>query len=237
MDEQFLSIADTLSNMDNGQIMLFNVPLIDNDFYKLLFKFSLNFFALLIIIRAIYYPITKRKDFLFTYFLISIITFFLCFALKKNDLGLGLALGLFAVFGIIRYRTDAVPIKEMTYLFVVIGVSVINGLANSKTSIVELFFINIAIVFIIYLLENLWLVKHESSKIILYEKIDLIKPDRRTELILDLEARTGIKINRVAIGKVNFLRDTAQVIIFYYDSEQGKISDYSTRDSYDGDDD
>lgn len=237
MDEKFLSIADTLSAGSNEPMMLFDVPLIDSDFYKLLFKFSLNMIALIIIIRLIYYPITKRKDFLFTYFLISIITFFLCFALKKNDLGLGLALGLFAVFGIIKYRTDAVPIKEMTYLFVVIGVSVVNALANSKTSITELLFINVAIVAVIYLLENIWLIKHESSKIILYEKIDLIKPDRRTELILDLEARTGIKINRVAIGKINFLRDTAQVIIYYYDSEQSKISSYAARDSYDGDDD
>lgn len=212
------------------------VPLVDSDFFKLLFKFGINLFTLVVIIRFIYYPITKRKDFLFTYFLISLITFFLCFALKKNDLGLGLALGLFAVFGIIKYRTDAVPIKEMTYLFVVIGVSVINALANSKTSYLELFFINGVVMLVCYSLEKLWLIQHESSKIILYEKIELIKPDKRTELILDLESRTGIKINRVAIGKINFLRDTAQVIIYYYDSEQKHISDYSVRDAA-GDDD
>lgn len=212
------------------------VPIIDDDFFKLLFKFSINITALLIIIRFIYYPITKRKDFLFTYFLISIITFFICFALKKNELGLGLALGLFAVFGIIKYRTDAVPIKEMTYLFVVIGISVINALANSKTSYIELFFINAFVVGITFFLERVWLIKHESSKIILYEKIELIKPQLRHELIKDLEERTGIKINRVSIGKINFLRDTAQVVIYYYDSEQQSISDYSVRDSV-GDDD
>ncbi len=213
------------------------VPLIDNDFYKLLFKFSLNMFTLVLIIRFIYYPITKRKDFLFTYFLISIITFFLCFALKKNDLGLGLALGLFAVFGIIKYRTDAVPIKEMTYLFVVIGVSVVNALANAKTSYVELLFINMVVVIVTFCLERVWLIRHESSKMVLYEKIELIKPERRAELIADLQERTGIKINRVAIGKINFLRDTAQVIVFYYDSEQQNESVYSTRESMDGDDD
>lgn len=214
-----------------------DVPIIDNDFFKLMFKFSITIVVLVLIIRFIYYPITKRKDFLFTYFLISIITFFLCFALKKNDLGLGLALGLFAVFGIIKYRTDAVPIKEMTYLFVVIGVSVINALANSKTSYIELFFINAVIVIIAFVLEKVWLIQHESSKIILYEKIELIKPELRAELIKDLEERTGIRINRVSIGKINFLRDTAQVIIYYFDSEQKSISDYSGKDTFDGDDD
>jgi hypothetical protein len=213
------------------------VPLIDSDFYKLLFKFSLNLFTLVLIIRFIYYPITKRKDFLFTYFLISLITFFLCFALKKNDLGLGLALGLFAVFGIIKYRTDAVPIKEMTYLFVVIGISVVNALANAKTSYVELLFINTIVIVVTFCLERVWLIKHESSKVVLYEKIDLIKPEKRAELIADLQERTGIKINRVAIGKINFLRDTAQVIVYYYDSEQQNESVYSNREAADGDDD
>lgn len=212
------------------------VPIIDDDFYKLLFKFCINIVVLTIIIRLIYYPITKRKDFLFTYYLISIITFFICFALKKNNIELGLALGLFAVFGIIKYRTDAVPIKEMTYLFVVIGISVVNALSNSKTSYIEQFFINAVVIAITYVLEHVWLIKHESAKIVLYEKIELIKPSMREELIKDLEERTGIKINRVSIGKINFLRDTAQVIIYYYDSEQENISDYSAKDAV-GDDD
>jgi hypothetical protein len=223
-------------NYSDVSFEFLDVPIIDDDFFKLLFKFSINILVLVLIIRFIYYPITKRKDFLFTYFLISVITFFICFALKKNELGLGLALGLFAVFGIIKYRTDAVPIKEMTYLFVVIGISVINALANNKTSYIELFFINAVVVLITYTLEKVWLIQHESSKIILYEKIELIKPELRAELIKDLEERTGIKINRVSIGKINFLRDTAQVIIYYFDSEQKSISDYSGRDAV-GDDD
>ncbi len=240
MDEELSMLSDTTKLNDaasGADFTLFDMPIMDDDIYKLLFKFGLNILALIFIIRLIYYPITKRKDFLFTYFLISVITFFICFALKKNDLGLGLALGLFAVFGIIKYRTDAVPIKEMTYLFIVIGISVINALANSKTSVTEIIFINFCVVLTVFLLERVWLLKHESSKIILYEKIDLIKPDKRQELMLDLEARTGIKINRIAIGKINFLRDTAQVIIYYYDSEQRQISDYSGKDSYSGDDD
>ena len=103
------------------------VKLFDDDLWKLLFRFALNTAVMLLIVRMIYYPIARRKDYLFTYIMISILTFFICFTLKKFDLGLGMALGLFAIFGIIRYRTDPIPIKEMTYLFIIIGVSVINA--------------------------------------------------------------------------------------------------------------
>jgi len=214
-----------------------NIPIYDDDFVKLLVKFGLNIGVLIIIVRFLYYPSTRRKDFLFTYFMISLITFFICFVLQKNKIELGLALGLFAVFGIIRYRTDAVPIKEMTYLFVVIGVSLINGLANSKTSFIELLFTNLSIVGVIYLLEKIFLLRHESNKIILYEKIELIKPDRRKELIADLEQRTGLKINRISVGKINFLRDTAQIIIYYYEVEDGHSEYITGRGTTDGGDD
>jgi hypothetical protein len=146
-----------------------------------------------------------------------------------------LALGLFAVFGIIRYRTDAVPIKEMTYLFVVIGISVVNALSTSKTSIVELLFTNLSVVASIYVLEKINFLKHESSKLVMYEKIELIKPERRSEMIADLEARTGLKINRVSIQKINFLRDTAQIVIYYYSNDQ--TSSYTGSSSGANDDD
>ncbi|MFI5202885.1 MAG: DUF4956 domain-containing protein [Flavobacteriales bacterium] len=214
------------------------IPFYDDDMNKLLFKFILNTAVLTIIIRFIYYPITRRKDFLFTFFLISLVTFLICFVLKKNDLGLGLALGLFAVFGIIRYRTDAVPIKEMTYLFVVIGISVINALTTSKTSYLELIFTNFSVVALIYILEKVILLKHESSQIILYEKIELIKPERRAEMIADLENRTGLKINRISIQKINFLRDTAQIVIYYYDKDRvGGYNDSGSVSNSSDDDD
>jgi hypothetical protein len=139
--------------------------------------------------------------------------------LGNVKLQLGFALGLFAVFGIIRYRTNPMPIKEMTYLFVIIGISVINALANKKVSYAELFFCNFIVVFIIYALEKLWLLRHESCKTITYEKIDLIKPEKYNELKADLEQRTGLKINRIEIGKINFLRDTALINIYYYSDE------------------
>ena len=196
------------------------VELFDNDFWKMIFRFAVNLISVLIIARYIYYPSSRRKDYLFSYILISMVVFFICFTLKKIDLQIGMALGLFAIFGIIRYRTDAIRIKEMTYLFVIIGVSVVNSLSNKKTSYAELIFANAAIMFISYGLEKLWLLKHSSHKIITYEKIDLIVPEKHEELKLDLENRTGLKITKIAIGKINFLNDTVQIRISYFADEQ-----------------
>jgi hypothetical protein len=181
---------------------------------------------LTILIRYLYYPKTKRKDYLFTYYLIGTITFFLCFGLKKLDIDTGMGLGLFAIFGIIRYRTDAIEIKEMTYLFLIIGVSVVNSLASNNISIAEMAIINITVVLLTFGLENLWLVKHETRKTINYERIDLIVPEKYDTMKADIEKRTGIAINRFEIGKIDFLTDTAQVRIFYFADDQS-FSDYS----------
>jgi hypothetical protein len=154
-----------------------------------------------LIVRGLYYPTARRKDYLFTFILISTVVFLLCILLESVKLQLGFAFGLFAIFGILRYRTNAIPIKEMTYLFVIIGISVVNALANKKVSWAELLFTNLIIMGIIYGLEKLWLLKHESSKVVVYEKIDLIKPEKYDLLKKDLEERTGLKINR--IGSAN----------------------------------
>ncbi len=202
-------------------IKFLGIDLIDQeDFFKLIFRFFLNLLMVTIIARYIYYEVQKRKDYLFTYFLISLVVFLLCFLLDNVKLELGFALGLFAIFGIIRYRTDAIPIKEMTYLFIVIGVSVINALANKKVSYAELMFTNFAVLAVTYGMEKIWLLKHEVGKVILYEKIELIKPERHKELLEDLQQRTGLKINRVEIGKIDFLRDVTTIRIYYYADEQ-----------------
>ncbi len=196
------------------------------DILELILRFSFNFFVVMILVRVLYYPIAKRKDYLFTYILIGTAVFLLCFLLENVKLQLGLALGLFAIFGIIRYRTNAIPIKEMTYLFIVIGISVINALANKKVSYTELLFTNLAVIVVTFSLERLWLLKHESRKTIIYEKIDLIKPENYQLLLEDLEKRTGLKINRVEVGRINFLRDAARVIIYYFEpSNRVNISD------------
>jgi hypothetical protein len=207
---------------DPDAIRVFGMDLIDvPDFNKLLFRFAINITMIIVIVRFVYYPVARRKDYLFTYFLISITVFFLCFLLENVKLELGFALGLFAIFGIIRYRTDPIPIKEMTYLFIIIGLSVINALANKKISYAELFLTNLAVVGVAYSLEHVFLLKHETRKTIVYEKIELIKPEMHAELMADLCDRTGLKINRIEIGKIDFLRDTANVRIFYYQDEQG----------------
>ena len=199
-----------------------------NDFYALLIRLGINLFFLTILIRFLYYSKTRRKDYLFTYFLIGIITFFLCFGLMQMDIDTGMGLGLFAIFGIIRYRTDAIEIKEMTYLFMVIGISVVNALASNELSISEVTVINVTVLLVTFILENLWLMKHETRKTINYERIDLIKPEQRDLLKADLEKRTGLVINRVEVGKIDFLNDTAQVRIFYYADEQ-EFSDYHSQ--------
>ena len=131
-----------------------------------------------------------------------------------------MGLGLFAIFGIIRYRTDAIEIKEMTYLFIVIGLSVINSLASNQISMIELGVINVATLLLTFSLEYLFLLKHETRKNITYENIELIKKGREQELKEDIENRTGITVNRLVVGKIDFLSDTANVTIYYYETDQ-----------------
>lgn len=207
-------------------IDLLDLQLFNKDVYTLIYRLILNLFFTTIIIRFIYYPKTKRKDYLFTYYLIGLITFFLCFALKKLDIDIGMGLGLFAIFGIIRYRTNPIEIKEMTYLFIVIGMSVVNALAKKQISITEVLLLNGAVVILTAGLEYVWLLKHETRKTVVYEKIDLIKPELYSEMLKDLEERTGLNINRFEVGKIDFLNDTATVRIFYFADEQ-TLSDYS----------
>lgn len=194
---------------------LFGISYMNNDFYSLLFRMSLNLVVLTILIRFLYYQKAKRKDYLFTYYLIGMITFFLCFGLKKLDIDTGMGLGLFAIFSILRYRTEGIEIKEMTYLFLVIGISVVNALSSNKISLAEVALINGVLLLLTFGLENLWLLRHETRKVITYERIDLIKPERYAELMADVQERTGLKINRIVVGKIDFLRDSAQLLIFF----------------------
>ena len=157
--------------------------------------------------------------------LIGVIVFLVCSGLNKVEIGWAFALGLFAIFGIIRYRTNPIPIKEMTYLFVVIGVSVINGLSNRNTTYPELVFTNIIVILVVYVLERVWLMRNESKKVIDYEKIELIHPDRRADLVQDLKQRTGLPINRVEIGRVSFLRDTVRILIYYQEDRENNMID------------
>ena len=208
---------NTLCLLDPDKIDLSGIEIIDfPSFLELVGRFALNMVVILILVRWLYYSTTRRKDYLFTYILISTLIFLLCYLLASVKLQIGFALGLFAIFGIIRYRTSSIPIKEMTYLFLVIGVSIINALADTKTSVAEVLFTNFVIIAITFCMEKIWLLKHELSKTVIYEKIDLIKPEKHLELMDDLKERTGIKnIKRVEIGKIDFLKDTCTIQIYF----------------------
>jgi hypothetical protein len=214
--------------LPDAENLFFGQQLYNEDVKTLLFRLAINIVVLTILIRFLYYTKAKRKDNLFTYYAIGMITFFLCFGLKKLNIDTGMGLSLFAIFGILRYRTEGIEIKEMTYLFLVIGLSVINSLASKQISILEMFIINVVILAVVYGLENLWLLRHETRKIITYERIDLIKPEKYNEMMADVQERTGLKINRIEVGKIDFLKDTAQLRVFYDGDEQsfgGQTSD------------
>jgi len=200
------------------EIRVAGLNLIDtSEFADLFARFIVNLGVVVLLVRWLYFSATRKKDYLFSYFLISTVVFLLCYLLESVEMQLGFALGLFAIFGIIRYRTDAIPIKEMTYLFIVIGISVINALANVDSGgITIIVFSNLAVIVTTYVLERVWLLRHESSKVIIYDKIDLIKPANYDLLIKDLEERTGIiNISKVEIGSIDLLKETCSLTINY----------------------
>lgn len=198
-------------------IRLFGIKLINpQDFFPLLARFLLNLLVTTILVRFLYYPSSKRKDYFFVFFVISTVVFLLCYVMGYiTTVGIGFALGLFAIFGILRYRTDTIPIKEMTYLFLMVGIAVVNAMSNKSVSYAELIFINLALILLTWYLERVWMLKKEDVLDIVFEKIELIHPDRYDDLVEDLKQRTGLDIYKVSVNRVNFLRDTARLKIYY----------------------
>lgn len=193
----------------------FEIPFFDDDFYKMCVRFLINFTALTALIRCCYYAFSKKADYVFTFFLVGAVVFFLCFTLKKYEIDLGLALGLFAIFGILRYRTDPLKVREMTYLFIVIGLSVINALSNKKMSYVEILTANSVVILMAYYLDRYWSRQRTSSKDILYQSLEYIKPEQHDLLKKDLEDKLGFKILKVEIGQIDFEKQTVKVKIRY----------------------
>ena len=187
------------------------------EFFNLVFRFGFNLSIAFIIIKLIYHRDHNNNDFVFTYFMFNSLIFFFASILGSMTVNLGFAFGLFAVFAILRYRTDPIPIKEMTYLFIVITIGVINALSSSEVSYAELLFTNTALVVLTYFLETYWqnnlLLRHTVE----YEIIENIKPENHEKLLLDLEDRTGLSIKHFEIRRINFLRDTVQIRIYCKD--------------------
>lgn len=201
----------------SGESEFFGINLFDGEtFFNLALRFLFSTFVIFTLIRYLYYPIARRKDYFFAYMLVGSIVFMLSFTLLRvPELGIGVALGLFALFGILRFRTIGIPIKEMTYLFLVIGISVINAMAGSETSLAELLFINVVFLIITWVGERLWLLRIESTRTIIYQDLELIKPENRIRLQADLEDKTGLKIKRIQIGRVDLVKKCARIKIYY----------------------
>ncbi|MGM9694911.1 MAG: DUF4956 domain-containing protein [Alloprevotella sp.] len=188
---------------------------------KLIVSLAVNSLVTWIIVHFFYYPKGHRRDYYFTFILLSVSIFMLISLLLQgsSDMGIGAALGLFAIFGIIRYRTESVPIREMTYLFFLVALSVINGRFDTFT-LVDQLVINAIFVACVWVCENFLTSKNEGCKLVKYDNIDLIRPDRMDELKADLEKRLGIKINRVEVGAVDFLTDMTMLRVFYHDPDK-----------------
>ena len=177
-------------------------------------RFAFNLITTLLVV-FLYARISRKKEFYFSYIAISVAIFLLVYLLENVELELGFALGLFAIFGIIRYRTDPIPPKEMTYLFVIIAVSVINALSKNYLGYFELALVNLLLVGTLWILEKALMLRQEDSLLVVYENIENLHKEKEEELLLDLEKRTGIKIKRYHIQKIDFLRDVAQITIFF----------------------
>lgn len=204
---------------------------------ELLIRFAINFIVIFLIIRFFYYPKYKRTDFIFTYFMFSTIIFLLCYLLVKIEVQIGFALGLFAIFSIIRYRTSSISITELGFLFVTIGISIINALQIVEISLVEIFFANIIILAVLFFLKISKLFDSELSKKITYKNTELINVKNRLLLINELQEKTGIKINRITIDKINFINNTAKITIFFLISENQVLDNETTYNEDDEDDD
>ena len=191
---------------------------LSSELLNLIIRFWFNLSIAFIIIKLIYQRNhTDNLDFVFTYFMFNSLIFFFAFLLGSITINIGFAFGLFAVFAILRYRTDPIPIKEMTYLFIVITIGVINAISDTEVSYGAVIFTNIALVGLTYFLETHWQKNSLVRITIEYEKIENIKPENHDTLLADLKERTGLNIQSFEFRGMNFLRDTARIMIYYKD--------------------
>ncbi len=182
--------------------------------FSLLGRLGLNALFAAIVVRFIYYRLYRSRDYVFTYFVINLVTFTLAYLMSHVPIELGFALGLFGVFGILRYRTESIRVRNLTYLFVVIGIALLNALAASGM-MAELLIANAAVVGIVGLLEAAPFSGREESRMVHYDRLDLLSPAAAAELLEDLRRRTHLPVERFEIGDVDLLRDSAMITIHY----------------------
>jgi hypothetical protein len=224
---------DFINNLNYELGNLIGLTLFDpQHFISLVMRFFINLIAVSIIARFFYFPRSHRRDYMFIFILMSASIFLLVSLMEGGNMDLGAAMGLFAIFGIMRFRTEAVPIREMTYLFMLIALSVINALARAEYhpkadywdgfGLVTILFVNLVFVGMAWLFESTKLVSTSCSKYIRYDNVSLVSPDKRDELKADLEKRTGLKIDRIEVGIIDFMKDSCLIRIFYNnDADKG----------------
>lgn len=176
---------------------------------------GLNFAVAFLIVRFVYYPLTQDKTYVFTFLTFNTIIYFVMSLLTSVEIGVGVGFGLFAIFSVLRYRTDEIPIREMTYLFVIIALPVVNAMLIAGQDVAQLLLADLMVLAVLYVLEREWGFQFATSQRVIYEQIELITPANRQILLADLRERTGLPVKRVEIGRIDFLRDTAELTIFY----------------------
>ncbi|MFC1619441.1 DUF4956 domain-containing protein [Candidatus Neomarinimicrobiota bacterium] len=192
-----------------------NITIMNGQIWELVVRFAFNFVIAFLLIRLIYYRFQKNPTYAFTYFMFNVLIFFVCYLLSNVTLSIGFAFGLFAVFAILRYRTDPIPIKEMTYLFMVITIGVMNALSTPDISLMELLFANGAIVLVAFGMESYWRKTTLNEVLVIYENIENIKPENQNALLSDLRKRTGLDIVKYKMVRTDFLRDIARIRVYY----------------------
>ncbi|WP_421920868.1 DUF4956 domain-containing protein [Marinifilum sp.] len=197
--------------------------IISNNLVELLLRYLLNLLVTVFVVNYVYFKATGKRTYVFTYIMISTTVFFLCFLLGNIDLQLGFALGLFAIFGIIRYRTDTIPIREMTYLFLVITISIINALARRDVSYSEILLTNTTFMLTTWVMERVWMRRHMARRTIIYDRMDLIHPDKHDLLRQDIKERTGLVITRFKIGQIDLAKNSIRLTIFYKDAPGNNV--------------
>ena len=183
------------------------------------FRYAFNLVVTFVLIRTFYYARHKNKDFVFTFFLFNSVLFLICFLLSSTKIELGFSFGLFAIFSIFRYRTVTVPVREMGYFFLTVTVGIINALANLSDTLLLLIICNVIVLLLTYILDGHLGLEHESYEEINYDRMDLIQPEKRNEMLQNLRERTGLSIHRVKFQKIDLCKNMVNIHAFYYSQE------------------
>jgi len=210
-----MNILSDIILLDSESLRLFGIKLFNEDLYELLFRLAINLLFSYTIILKVYKATRRDSEYLFSYLVFSPMVFFICHLFASTKLSIGFAFGLFAVFSILRYRTTTIPVKEMTYMFVIIGLSVLNAISTKKVSYAELIFTNFFVLGLMYLLERYILTSGIEIQTVNYEKIENIKPQNEPILIADLEERTGRLIDKVELLEADYLKDSARIRVYF----------------------